>query len=49
MEKYVIIADGEVVKTYPTFKAAMWDVEFFQLMYKEVAVYQMILKNGEPA
>lgn len=48
MEKYIIVADGEAVKTYTDFKSAMWDVEFFQLMYKEVVVYQMILKNGDP-
>ena len=47
MEKYLIIADGEVIKSYDSFKKAMWDIEFFQLMYKEVTIYQQVVKNGE--
>lgn len=48
MEKYLIIADGEIIKSYTTFKQAMWDVDFYKLMYKEVTIYQQVVKNGEP-
>lgn len=47
-EKYLIIADGEIIKSYKTLKEAMKDVDFFQLMYHEVCIYQNIVKNGEP-
>ena len=47
IEKYIIIADGEIIKSYKTFKEAMWDMDFFQLMYNEVSIYQQVVKNGE--
>lgn len=47
-EKYLIIADGEIIKSYKTLKEAMKDIDFFQLMYHEVCIYQNIVKNGEP-
>ena len=47
IEKYLIIADGEIIKSYKSFKEAMWDMEFFQLMYHEVSIYQQIVKNGD--
>ena len=47
IEKYIIVADGEIIKTYKTFKEAMWDMDFFQLMYHEVCIYQQVVKNGE--
>ena len=47
IEKYIIIADGEIIKSYKRFKEAMWDIEFFQLMYHEVCIYQQVVKNGE--
>lgn len=47
IEKYIIIADGEIIKSYKTFKEAMWDMDFFQLMYNEVCIYQQVVKNGE--
>lgn len=47
-EKYVIIADGEIIKSYKTLKEAMWDLDFFQLMYKEVSIYRKVVQNGDP-
>ena len=47
IEKYIIIADGEIIKSYKSFKEAMWDMDFFQLMYNEVCIYQQVVKNGE--
>ena len=47
IEKYIIVADGEIIKSYKTFKEAMWDMDFFQLMYHEVCIYQQVVKNGE--
>ena len=47
IEKYIIIADGEIIKSYKTFKEALWDMDFFQLMYNEVSIYRQVVKNGE--
>lgn len=48
MEKFIIIADGEIIKTYTNFKTAMKDSEFFKLMYKEIGIYRLIVKDGNP-
>ena len=31
IEKYIIVADGEIIKSYKTFKEAMWDMDFFSV------------------
>ncbi len=45
--RYVIIGDGKVIKFYKTLKEALWDYEFFTLMYSEVFIYQLVIKDGE--
>ena len=45
--RYVIIGDGKVVKFYKTLKEALWDYEFFTLMYSEILIYQLVIKDGE--
>lgn len=47
IDKYIIIADGEIVKSYKNLKDAMYDVSFFELIYKDIKVYQQIVCNGE--
>lgn len=47
IDKYIIIADGEIIKSYKNLKDAMYDVSFFELIYKEIKVYQQIVCNGE--
>lgn len=46
-KNYVIFADGNFMRTYKTFKEAMWDAEFYQLMHKEVVIYKAVVRNGE--
>lgn len=52
-DKYAIIGTdiidnkNEVIKTYDNFKKAMWDLDFYGLMYKDVKIYKLIVKNGE--
>ena len=47
MNKYIIVADGSILKTYNSFKDALKDADFFSLMYDEVLIYRLILRNGE--
>lgn len=47
-DKYIIVGDDEIVKTYSDFKSAKWDVSFFRLMYHEVKIYQLVVENDEP-
>ena len=46
-KRYVLFADGNFMRAYDTFKEALWDSEFYQLMHKEVSIYQEVVKNGE--
>lgn len=48
VEEYIIICDGEIIKSYKNFKQAEWDVRFYELIYKDVCIYKLVLKNGEP-
>lgn len=45
-DKYILVGDGEIVKQYDNFNSAVWDIEFYQLMYKEVKLYQLVIQNA---
>ena len=45
LDKYIIIGDGEIIKSYKNFKPALRDLGFFSLMYHEVYIYQLITTN----
>lgn len=47
-DKYIIVGDDEIVKTYPDFKSAKWDVSFFRLMCHDVKIYQLVVENDDP-
>ena len=36
-----------VIKEYKNLKQAMWDLDFFSLMFIDVRVYKKIVENGE--
>lgn len=46
-KNYIIFADGSFMRAYTTFKEAMWDADFYQLMHKEVVIYKAVVRNGE--
>ena len=36
-----------VLKNYKNLKAALWDADFFALMYTDIRIYKKIIENGE--
>lgn len=44
---YILIGDWQIIKSYKTFKEAMWDLGFYQLMYSDVRIYQLAVQNEE--
>ena len=47
-DRFIIVGDGQVLKSYRTFKAACWDLNFYQLMYHEVKIYQLVIQDNDP-
>ena len=42
LDKYIIVADGEIIKSYKHFKQALKDLGFYSIMYHDVRIYQQI-------
>ena len=45
--RYAIIRDGKLVTLYENFHDAVYDSEFFQLMYEDVRIYQLVMINDK--
>ena len=47
LEKFILIADGEIIKSYRNFKQAIKDLGFYSIIYNEVHIYQEIVTNEQ--
>ena len=45
MEEYIIVSGKEIIKSYKSFKQVMRDKQFFDLIYKDVVIYKLVVDN----
>ena len=47
-DKYIIVVENKIIRTYKNLKQAISDLEFIQLVYNEAHLYQLVVSNGKP-
>ena len=50
---YIIVGTDPIekrdvlIKSYKNLKLALWDIDFFNLMYTDIRIYKKVIENGE--